>query len=70
MPVEIPFVTTVLRDGPPLRIAFLLRDIESLSITEIAGMLGISGAAVLRARLDLRERLKKYFKRGQSLDLH
>ncbi len=53
---------------PPLRIVFILRDVEGFSIEEIAGMLGLSVPAVksrlLRARLKLRERLTKYFRRG------
>jgi RNA polymerase sigma-70 factor, ECF subfamily len=53
---------------PALRIVFLLRDVEGFSIEETAGMLGLSVPAIksrlLRARLKLRERLTKYFKRG------
>ena len=53
---------------PPLRIIFLLRDVEEFSTEETASMLGLSEPAVksrlLRARLKLRERLTKYFKRG------
>ena len=53
---------------PALRIVFLLRDIEGFSTEETASMLGLSVTAVksrlLRARLKLRERLTKYFKRG------
>jgi len=53
---------------PILRIVFLLRDVEGLSTEETAGTLGLSVPAVktrlLRARLELRERLTKYFKRG------
>lgn len=51
-----------------LRIVFLLRDVEGFSIEETARMLGLSVPAVktrlLRARLKLRERLTRYFKRG------
>jgi RNA polymerase sigma-70 factor (ECF subfamily) len=53
---------------PALRIVFLLRDVEGFSTEETAGMLGLSVPAVksrlLRARLKLRERLTRYFKRG------
>lgn len=53
---------------PQLRVVFLLRDVEGFSTEETAGMLGLSVPAVksrlLRARLELRERLTKYFKRG------
>lgn len=49
------------------RAVFVLRDIEGLSTEETASTLDISEAAVksrlLRARLALRERLTKYFKR-------
>lgn len=52
---------------PGLRIVFLLRDVEGFSIEETAGTLGLSVTAVksrlLRARLKLRERLTRYFKR-------
>ncbi len=53
---------------PALRIVFLLRDTEGFSTEETASMIGLSVTAVksrlLRARLKLRERLTKYFKRG------
>lgn len=53
---------------PALRIVFLLRDVEGFSIEETARLLCLSVPAVksrmLRARLKLRERLTKYFKRG------
>src|SRR6266702_1708588 len=46
---------------------FILRDVEGLSTEETADALGLSVPAVksrlLRARLQLRERLTKYFKR-------
>jgi RNA polymerase sigma-70 factor (ECF subfamily) len=52
----------------PYRAVFVLRDVESLSTEETAEMLGLSIPAVksrlLRARLKMRERLNKYFKRG------
>ena len=49
------------------RTVFVLRDVEGLSTEETAEALGLSIPAVksrlLRARLQLRERLNKYFKR-------
>jgi RNA polymerase sigma-70 factor, ECF subfamily len=52
--------------GPGLRIVFVLRDIEGFSLEQTAEALGLSVAAVkarsFRARLQLRERLTKYFK--------
>lgn len=52
---------------PDFRIVFTLRDIEELSTEETAHSLGISVAAVksrlLRARLALREKLTRQFKR-------
>lgn len=51
---------------PGFRTVFVLRDVEGLSTEETAEMLGLSVPAVksrlLRARLQLRERLTKYFK--------
>jgi RNA polymerase sigma-70 factor, ECF subfamily len=51
---------------PGFRTVFVLRDIEGLSTEETAEMLSLSVPAVksrlLRARLQLRERLAKYFK--------
>ncbi len=53
---------------PALRVVFLLRDVEGLSIAETAAMLDLSVPAVksrmLRARLKLRELLTQYFRRG------
>ncbi|MGA8623103.1 MAG: sigma-70 family RNA polymerase sigma factor [Candidatus Sulfotelmatobacter sp.] len=50
---------------PSLRTVFVLRDIEGLSIDQTAVALGLSHTAVKarlwRARLQLRERLTKYF---------
>ena len=52
---------------PPYRSVFVLRDIEELSTEETADALNLSVPAVksrlLRARLQLREKLTRYFKR-------
>ena len=52
---------------PSFRTVFVLRDVEGLSTEETASALDLSVPAVksrlLRARLQLRERLNKYFKR-------
>src|ERR671926_766425 len=52
---------------PPYRSVFVLRDIEDLSTEETADALGLSIPAVksrlLRARLQLREKLTRFFKR-------
>jgi RNA polymerase sigma-70 factor (ECF subfamily) len=52
---------------PAFRTVFVLRDIEELSTEETAETLGISIPAVksrlLRARLQLREKLTRFFKR-------
>ena len=51
--------------GPGLRMVLVLRDIEGLSLEQTAEALGLSLSAVKarswRARLQLRERLSKYF---------
>lgn len=56
---------TLLDLGAGLRIVFVLRDMEGLSLEQTAEALGLSVAAVKarsrRARLQLRERLSKYF---------
>src|ERR1700758_5578134 len=63
------------------RIVFVLRDVDGLSTEETAETLGLSVPAVksrlLRARLQLRERLSRYFKRkkvsrekGVKSDVH
>ena len=50
------------------RVVFVLRDVEGLSTEETAETLGLSVPAVksrlLRARLQLRERLSKYFRKN------
>ena len=55
------------------RTVFVLRDIEGLSTEETAEMLGLSIPAVksrlLRARLQLRERLTRYFKSKKDGDV-
>src|SRR5450759_392575 len=52
------------------RTVFVLRDVEGLSTEETAEALGLSIPAVksrlLRARLQLRERLNKYFKKRKD----
>jgi RNA polymerase sigma-70 factor (ECF subfamily) len=52
------------------RTVFVLRDVEGLSTEETAEMLGLSVPAVksrlLRARLQLRERLSKHFKKRKG----
>jgi RNA polymerase sigma-70 factor (ECF subfamily) len=54
------------------RMVFVLRDVEGLSTEETAEALDLSIPAVksrlLRARLQLRERLSKYFKRRKNGD--
>jgi RNA polymerase sigma-70 factor (ECF subfamily) len=55
---------------PIFRVVFLLRDVEGLATEETAQILGISVAAVksrlLRARLKLRQKLNKYFRRSEK----
>src|SRR3954462_4476891 len=54
------------------RTVFVLRDVEGMSTEETAEMLGLSVPAVksrlLRARLQLRERLSRYFKNKKGGD--
>jgi RNA polymerase sigma-70 factor, ECF subfamily len=54
---------------PEYRVVFVLRDIEQLSTEETANLLNLSEPAVksrlLRARLGLRKRLNRYFKRSE-----
>jgi RNA polymerase sigma-70 factor, ECF subfamily len=62
--------TTIAELEPPFRIVFQLRDIEELSTEETAEALGLSVPAVksrlLRARLKLRQKLNRYFKRSDN----
>ena len=55
---------------PIFRVVFLLRDVEGISTEETAQILGISVPAVksrlLRARLKLRQRLNKHFRRSET----
>src|ERR1700729_2459981 len=55
---------------PSFRVVFQLRDIEELSTEETAEALGLSVPAVksrlLRARLKLRQKLDKYFRRSEN----
>jgi RNA polymerase sigma-70 factor, ECF subfamily len=55
---------------PPFRVVFQLRDIEELSTEETAEALGLSVPAVksrlLRARLKLRQKLTRYFRRSDN----
>ena len=57
---------------PGFRTVFVLRDVEGLSTEETAEMLDLSVPAVksrlLRARLQLRERLNRYFKKKRDGD--
>ena len=54
------------------RTVFVLRDVEGMSTEETAEMLGLSVPAVksrlLRARLQLRERLNRYFKKNKKVE--
>jgi RNA polymerase sigma-70 factor (ECF subfamily) len=55
---------------PGFRTVFVLRDVEGLSTEETAAALELSVPAVksrlLRARLQLRERLGRYFQRREN----
>jgi RNA polymerase sigma-70 factor (ECF subfamily) len=57
---------------PGFRTVFVLRDVEGLSTEETAAALDLSVPAVksrlLRARLQLRERLGKFFQKRESVD--
>jgi len=62
---------TLQKLGPGLRIVFVLRDIEGFTLEQTAEALGLSVVAVkarsFRARLQLRERLNRYFKRAEEI---
>jgi RNA polymerase sigma-70 factor, ECF subfamily len=62
--------TTIGELDPSFRIVFQLRDIEELSTEETAEALGLSVPAVksrlLRARLKLRTKLGRYFRRSDN----
>jgi len=55
---------------PEFRLVFVLRDVEELSTEETARLLGLSVPAVksrlLRARLKLRGKLNRYFRKGET----
>jgi len=59
---------TVQRLEPQFRTVFILRDVEDFSTEETAKMMGLSVPAVksrlLRARLQARELLNRYFRKG------
>src|SRR6204780_5220255 len=61
--------STIADLDPSFRIVFQLRDIEELSTEDTAEALGLSVPAVksrlLRARLKLRQKLNRYFRRGE-----
>jgi len=64
-------LSSVISDlDPSFRIVFQLRDIEDLSTEETAEALGLSIPAVksrlLRARLKLRQKLNRYFRRSEN----
>jgi RNA polymerase sigma-70 factor, ECF subfamily len=62
--------STIAELDPSFRIVFQLRDIEELSTEETAETLGLSVPAVksrlLRARLKLRQKLDRYFRRSEN----
>ena len=59
---------------PALRVVFALRDVEGFSTSETAGALGLTQVSVkarlFRARLELRERLSKYFRKSAGTATH
>jgi RNA polymerase sigma-70 factor (ECF subfamily) len=62
--------STIAELDPSFRIVFQLRDIEEMSTEETAEALGLSIPAVksrlLRARLKLRQKLNRYFRRSED----
>jgi len=60
--------------GPGLRTVFVLRNVEGLSTNQTAEILGLNEAAVrsrlFRARLQLREKLSKYFRKPDGEPPH
>ena len=65
--------TVIAELDPSFRVVFQLRDMEDLSTEETAEVLGLSVPAVksrlLRARLKLRHKLNRYFKKGESSEM-
>jgi len=59
---------------PSLRIVFVMRDLEGLSVHETAEALGLSSIAVdtrlRRGRLELRNKVAKYFAKAYELSTH
>ncbi len=67
-------LSTVISElDPSFRIVFQLRDIEEMSTEESAELLGLSVPAVksrlLRARLKLRQKLNRYFRKGDDREM-
>jgi RNA polymerase sigma-70 factor, ECF subfamily len=64
---------TLQKLGPGLRVVFVLRDIEGFSLEQTAEALGLSVVTVkarsFRARLQLRERLSRYFKQAEFAEV-
>jgi RNA polymerase sigma-70 factor (ECF subfamily) len=64
-------IKCLLRLQPKLRIVFVLRDMEELSINETCEALSLSAVAVkarlFRARLQLRQELSAYFKKHDGI---
>ena len=64
------FLAPRLGAGATFRVVFQLRDIEGFSTEETAEALELSVPAVkwrlLRARLKLRQKLNRYFRRGEN----
>lgn len=64
-------IKTLQRLQPSLRVVFVLHDVEGLSLDETAKVLDLGQSAVKarssRARLKLRERLSKYFRKAGEI---